>query len=348
MTARLAFEDFVLDPRERRLQRAGQTVELNGRYFDALALLASEAGSLVSKDRFLQDVWRGVPVTDEALTQCIRTLRRELGDDAARPRFIETVPKHGYRFIASVQRIGDEGPAQAFTPLSRKLLPTAVAGTTGGAVAGAVGGLIYGFLAATSQSATMGSLSVLLVMLCVITLVAILGAAGISLGIAASMLARRWSLLMAAVGGAAGGLVVGALGNMLGHDAFALLVGQSPGNITGGPEGALIGAAVGIGAWFGDRAATPARAGAYGAISGAIAGIATALLGGRLMLGSLELLVANVPASKLKLDAVTKLIGGSQFGLVSNGFEGALFAGCIVAAMRFYRRPSGAAEARRR
>ena len=48
------------------------------------------------------EVWRGIPVTDEALTQCIRTLRKQLGDDAARPRFIETVPKNGYRFVAPV------------------------------------------------------------------------------------------------------------------------------------------------------------------------------------------------------------------------------------------------------
>ena len=96
------FERFSLDPRDRQLRRDDAPVELNARYLDALALLVREAGKLVSKDRFLDEVWRGVPVTDEALTQCVRTLRRQLGDDAARPRFIETVPKHGYRFIAPV------------------------------------------------------------------------------------------------------------------------------------------------------------------------------------------------------------------------------------------------------
>jgi hypothetical protein len=48
--------------------------------FDALALLARAPGALVTKDRFMDEVWRGVPVTDEALTQCIRTLRRTLGE----------------------------------------------------------------------------------------------------------------------------------------------------------------------------------------------------------------------------------------------------------------------------
>jgi DNA-binding winged helix-turn-helix (wHTH) protein len=98
-----AFGEFSLDLGDRRLRRAGEPVELSSRYFDALALLLGEPGKLVSKARFMDEVWRGVPVTDEALTQCIRTLRRQLGDDAASPRFIETVPKHGYRFIAEVR-----------------------------------------------------------------------------------------------------------------------------------------------------------------------------------------------------------------------------------------------------
>src|SRR3989337_2278878 len=102
------FERFCLDPRDRQLRRDDVPVELTARDLDALVLLVREQGALVSKDRFLEEVWRGVPVTDEALTQCIKTLRRRLGDDAASPRFIETVPKHGYRFIAPVERV-DEG-----------------------------------------------------------------------------------------------------------------------------------------------------------------------------------------------------------------------------------------------
>lgn len=58
-------------------------------------LLVCRHGMLVAKNRFLDEAWNGVPVTDEALTQCIKMLRRHLGDDAASPRFIETVPKHG-------------------------------------------------------------------------------------------------------------------------------------------------------------------------------------------------------------------------------------------------------------
>ncbi len=85
------FDGFALDPDDRRLSRAGKPVELSSRYLDALALLLRERGKLVTKDRSMDEVWRGIPVTDEALTQCIRTLRRQLGEDASRPRFIETV-----------------------------------------------------------------------------------------------------------------------------------------------------------------------------------------------------------------------------------------------------------------
>ena len=90
--------------------RDGEPIDLNTRYFDALTLLVREHGRLVPKDRFMSEVWRGVPVTDEALTQCVKTLRRLLGDDAGSPRFIETVPKHGYRFISPVQAL-DAGRA---------------------------------------------------------------------------------------------------------------------------------------------------------------------------------------------------------------------------------------------
>jgi DNA-binding winged helix-turn-helix (wHTH) protein len=98
----LLFGDFRLEADERRLLREGAAVDVSQRYLDALLLLARHPGELITKDRFMAEVWRGIPVTDEALTQCVRSLRKALGDEAARPRFIETVPKHGYRFVAEV------------------------------------------------------------------------------------------------------------------------------------------------------------------------------------------------------------------------------------------------------
>src|SRR5256885_895438 len=139
MTASIfRFDRFCLDAADRQLRRDGEPVELSARYFDALTLLVAEAGRLVSKDRFMGEVWRGIPVTDEALTQCIKTLRRQLGDDAASPRFIETVPKHGYRFIATVETAGSP---RVWRQNWLKVLQLGAAGTIGGGVAGFIGGL---------------------------------------------------------------------------------------------------------------------------------------------------------------------------------------------------------------
>jgi DNA-binding winged helix-turn-helix (wHTH) protein len=339
MAGSFVFEQFVLDPEDRQLRRGADTVELNGRYFDALALLVREQGRLVSKDRFLDEVWRGIPVTDEALTQCVRTLRRQLGDDAARPRFIETVPKHGYRFIAPVHCIdGNNAPVtgapHAAAPAWRDTLLLAIAGTVGGGLAGFIGGLLYGFIGASQPlQPGMGAASVLLVLLCVTMLVALLGAAGVALGIALARQHGAWAI----AGGAAGGLFVGASFKLLGLDAFTLLVGQSPGEITGALEGFVIGAGTGAGAWLSRRVASVRASAWVGAACGGVAGLAIALLGGRMMLGSLDLLARQVPGSRLRLDKISQLFGEASFGpvtrTVTSVLEGALFAAAVVSAM---------------
>lgn len=337
------FADFILDPAQRQLRRGGERVELNARYFDALALLVREHGQLVSKDRFLDEVWNGVPVTEEALTQCIRTLRRSLGDNASDPAFVETVPKHGYRFIAPVTAAVDA--PRAVAPASgwnwRSALLLAAAGTTGAGVAGVHGGLFYGFAGAWQPLAPgMGAVSMLLVIVCLTIVAAIAGGAGVSLGIAASTLLPgshwRWTVL----GGAIGGMLVGAVVKLLGLDAFNLLLGRSPGDITGGAEGLVLGAAVGFGVWFGaHRGASPRtwRSVIGAAIAGVVAGIAIPLCGGRLMGGSLQLLANTFEGSRLQLDRIGALFGETAFGPISQAvtgaMEGALFAACIVAAM---------------
>ena len=340
------FHRFLLDPADRRLRRDGAPVEINARYLDALALLVGDAGKLVSKDRFLDEVWRGVPVTDEALTQCIKTLRRQLGDDAARPRFIETVPKHGYRFIAPVEAVvADRAvPAAARTFDWRRFLLLAGAGTLGAGVAGTIGGLFYGFAGASQPLGPgMGATSVLLVMLWLTIAAALMGGGGVSLGIAAAESApsRWWGV----AGGALGGLIVGGTVKLLGLDAFNLLLGRSPGDITGGAEGALLGGAVGLGAWLGSSADSLRRSVAKAAAVGGIAGIIIPLLGGKLMGGSLDLLARSFPDSQLRLDQIGALLGERGFGplsqIATGGLEGALFGGCIVGAMIVARRSLG-------
>src|SRR5215475_10726761 len=93
------FDEFYLDGANRQLWRGGEPVPLNSKYLDVLLLLVSDSGLLVGKQRIFDEVWQGVFVTDAALTQCIKDIRRQIGDDASNPRYIKTVPKHGYTFI---------------------------------------------------------------------------------------------------------------------------------------------------------------------------------------------------------------------------------------------------------
>lgn len=337
------FEQFRLDARDRRLLRDGTPVDLNARYLDALVLLVGEQGRLVSKDRFLAEVWRGVPVTDEALTQCIRTLRRCLGDDAARPRFIETVPKYGYRFIAPVQAVDGEAPGARWSePLQIRQASflTVAAAAGGGGLAGALGGVLYGaFSLAPAANTGMGSTSVIMVLITLTALVGVLGGAGVGFGLAAANAAAPRHPLWSTVGGSAGGLTIGAVVNMVGSDAFNLLFGQTPGEITGASEGAVLGAAVGFASWLAGRGAEPLRLRrgmAAAAAAGAVGGVVIALLGGRLMAGSLDRLSSGFPASRLSLAPIGRWFGESGFGPVSQvvtaGLEGALFSACVVGA----------------
>ena len=341
------FECFHLDAGNRELRHEDGPVDLNSRYFDALHLLVSEQGRLISKDRFMDEVWRGIPVTDEALTQCIRTLRRQLGDDATSPRFIETVPKHGYRFIAFVETMEEDAlAARPETGARRSLrnpLLLALAGIVGGGLAGFVGGLFYGFAGASQPlQPGMGAVSVLLVLLSLTILVALIGAAGVAIGIAgAAYLARRigpWSI----AGGALGGLVVGAFVKVLGLDAFTLLFGSSPGDITGAFEGLLVGGAVGLGTWIASRSAQLRSGTIAAAFVGGVAGALIPLLGGRLMGGSLALLAGHFPGSRLRLDTIGSAFGESGFGpvtqSVTGALEGGLFSACVVAAMLLAKR----------
>ncbi|WP_332660972.1 winged helix-turn-helix domain-containing protein [Brevundimonas sp.] len=353
---RFRFERFLLDAGDRRLTRDDTPVELNARYLDALVLLVSEDGRLVSKDRFLDEVWRGVPVTDEALTQCIRTIRRQLGDDAGRPRFIETVPKHGYRFIAPVMRAepasARAGPValqgQVASPRGPRSLFARVgaAGMIGGGVAGVLGGLFYGVIAAAQpQQSGMGAISIILVLTCLTAIVGLVGGGGVGFGIASAGFAPGRAWLWNTVGGALGGMIIGAVVNLIGIDAFSLLLGQSPGEITGAAEGALLGGAIGFGAWLGPRVggpSSPAHSIAAAGLAGGAAGAAIPLLGGRLMGGSLHQLAHAFPQSRLGVDRMGALFGESSFGLTSQiitaGLEGALFGACVASAIRLAKR----------
>ncbi|HEX9953044.1 MAG TPA: transcriptional regulator [Rubricoccaceae bacterium] len=346
------FGDFILDATNRQLWRGGDRVDLTARYFDALVLLVQEHGRLVEKDRFFAEVWGDVVVSDSALTQCIKDVRKGLGDDAANPRYVETVPRHGYRFIAQVEAIRPErvrpeavlfdvaphalstgaasvpqaGPSAVAGDVvlppraERGPMHTAVlwgtAGALGGGFAGVLGGLLYGSALAYAPDARLGTASVLVVLLSLNVLVGVVGGAGVSFGMAAVGWATRGPFRWSVAGAALGGLLVGGGAKLLGMDAFNLLFGRAPAGITGGLEGGALGAALALGARLGGRrdSASRWRPVAGAGLAGAVAGALIPAAGGHLMGGSLDLLARSFAGSRLRLDGLGRLFGEVHFG----------------------------------
>ena len=101
------FGPFLLEPTERRLTRESTPVEMTAKAFDLLALLVAHHGGLVTKEEIFDTVWSDVSVTESNLSTTVSVIRKALGEDAAQQRYIETVSKKGYRFVAVVQEIGD-------------------------------------------------------------------------------------------------------------------------------------------------------------------------------------------------------------------------------------------------
>jgi len=97
--ARYRFGDFVLSPRRRVLTRAGEVQPLIPRYFDLLVYLVERRGDAVHRREIFDRVWSDVIVSDSALSQAVRTIRRVLDDDSRDPRFVRTVSRHGYQFV---------------------------------------------------------------------------------------------------------------------------------------------------------------------------------------------------------------------------------------------------------
>ena len=109
---RYRFSGHVLSPARRTLVRDGRELPLLPRCFDLLVLLVERRNEAVSRSEILDTVWSDVVVTDGALSQAVRILRRTLGDDPRAPAFIRTVQRHGYRFVCEVVEEPDEGPLE--------------------------------------------------------------------------------------------------------------------------------------------------------------------------------------------------------------------------------------------
>ena len=101
------FGPYRLDAAERRLLRNGEVVPLQPKVFDLLLALVERPGRLLEKDELMQAVWPDTVVEEVNLANNISILRKTLSENGE--RFIETAPKRGYRFVASVREIVEEG-----------------------------------------------------------------------------------------------------------------------------------------------------------------------------------------------------------------------------------------------
>src|SRR5260370_19455901 len=103
------FGSFRIDTVERQLLRGDGPVQLTPKAYETLLALAENAGRALDKDELLRRVWPGTFVEEGSLTRNISVLRNALGDEDE--RYIETLPKRGYRFVAPVQELWVPGEA---------------------------------------------------------------------------------------------------------------------------------------------------------------------------------------------------------------------------------------------
>ena len=112
----LHFGGFTLDLERRGLYRGPQRIHLTSKPLETLIYLVENRGRTIEKQRLLDEVWKDTFVTEDTLVHAIREVRRALGDDKDNPRFVQTVPRQGYRFVSEVSATQTSAFAPHDTP----------------------------------------------------------------------------------------------------------------------------------------------------------------------------------------------------------------------------------------
>src|SRR5262245_57806309 len=105
MSSEFRLGAWVVRPSRNTISNNGQTTRLERKMVEVLVCLAEHHGEVVSKEHLIQAVWKDTFVADDSLTRCISELRSALGDDPKEPRFIETIPRRGYRLMTVAEPI---------------------------------------------------------------------------------------------------------------------------------------------------------------------------------------------------------------------------------------------------
>jgi DNA-binding winged helix-turn-helix (wHTH) protein len=349
---RYRFSEFTLSPQRRLLLRDGREVPLIPRYFDLLLLLIERRREAVHRREIFDRAWPDVIVSESALSQAVRTIRRTLGDDSREPRFIRTVSRHGYQFVhAEVIEEEDDAsppaapavaavppPALADEPLPlrwRRAARFAATGWSGASTGGAVAGIAAGTVGGLALALTPGSTAPIAIAPVLAVIGAgcgALGGAGVGAGLAfaeAAALAPRVFAL--ACGGALGGGLVGAAVQWLARWGLDALVGLDV-RVGGGLEGVAIGAAAGLAFALVTRRTEDGLTALRGrtrwpaalAIAAAcgLAGLALTLAGRPLAGGTINAIANRAEGSRATLAPLSRLIGEPDFGPVSGAIFG--------------------------
>jgi DNA-binding winged helix-turn-helix (wHTH) protein/tetratricopeptide (TPR) repeat protein len=130
--AGFSLADWMVYPDRLRLEREGESLALEPKSMAVLVALAGRAGEVVSADELIEVVWHGRPMGDNPVYKCIAQLRRELGDDSRKPRFIETIPRRGYRLLPRIAPLvtkdRTETPVRSFPPWPRRMVASWLVG----------------------------------------------------------------------------------------------------------------------------------------------------------------------------------------------------------------------------
>ena len=123
MEVDLRFGAYRFDPDTGQLWAGEREIRLTPKAAGVLAALVARPGQLVTKQELFASLWRDLAVSDDALTSCVKELRKALSDDVKQPRFVETRHRRGYRFIAPVSSVVSTEPTVASEPPTQS--PTA-------------------------------------------------------------------------------------------------------------------------------------------------------------------------------------------------------------------------------
>jgi DNA-binding winged helix-turn-helix (wHTH) protein len=349
---RYRFHDFTLSPQRRLLARNGQEVPLIPRYFDLLVLLIERRHEAVHRREIFERVWADTNVSESALSQAVRTIRRTLGDDSKEPRFIRTVSRHGYRFVLPdvIEEADDEAmpapPSESPAPPAETTeRPRSVGAAAGGALAGIVAGGVGGLILAAAPGSH-APIAIAPVLAVIGAGCGALGGTGVGLGLSlAPSRSRRAGALIA--GAALGGGLAGLAVQWLSGWGLAALLGLDVA-VGGGLEGLGIGAAAGAGYALGGGPADPPAArrlhpALVSAVLCGLAGLTLTLTGHPLVGGTIHAIAHAAEGSRATLAPLGRLIGERDFGPVTSAIiafgEAAMFG--LGVAFGLIRRPPG-------